>query len=250
MRGSSKKTELKALLLAGGRGKRLDEYTRGVNKCMMDFNGRPLLEHSLENALRLNVAEIVIVVGYLGEQIINHYGNVYRGTAIKYVIQREQLGLVHAMACARETLGAADFILMLGDEFFLEADHRQMVEFYKKSRAFCICGVIQVDDLTLISKTYSILCGRESQRILRLIEKPLNPTNHFMGTGNIIFNNHIFDYIERTPVSPQRHEKELPDLIQCAVDDRRKVCYHMLASRYVNVNAAEDTLLIRSMAER
>jgi dTDP-glucose pyrophosphorylase len=250
MRGYSKKTELKALLLAGGRGKRLNELTQETNKCMMDFNGRPLLEHSLENSLKLNVAEIVIVVGYLGEQIINHYGNSYKGTAIKYVIQREQHGLVHAMECSRETMAAADFILMLGDEFFLNADHQQMFDFFKKSNAFCVCGVIQVDDLKLISKTYAILCDPDSQQILRLIEKPVNPINHFMGTGNIIFDNRIFEYIEKTPVSPQRHERELPDLIQCAVDDGRKVFYHVLASRYVNVNVAEDTVLIQSMERK
>ena len=250
MQGSSTKNRLKALLLAGGRGKRLNEYTHEINKCMMNFNGKPLIEHSLENALQLNVAEIVIVVGYLGEQIINHYGNVFKGRPIKYVIQREQHGLVHAMECAKETVGAADFILMLGDEFFLEANHQQMFGFFKKTKAFCVCGVIQVDDMKLINKTYSILCDKDSKQIFRLIEKPKNPTNLFMGTGNIIFNNKILDYIEKTPVSPQRHEKELPDLIQCAVDDRRKVCYHVLAFRYVNVNAPKDTVLIKSIARK
>jgi dTDP-glucose pyrophosphorylase len=240
---------LKALILAGGRGKRLDEYTREINKCMMNFSGKPLIEHSLENSLKLDVAEIVIVVGYLAEQIINHYGNAFRGTPIKYVIQKEQHGLVHAMECARKTIGASDFILMLGDEFFLDADHRRMLDFFRQEDVFAVCGVILVDDTKLIQKTYSILCDKETNQIFRLIEKPANPTNHFMGSGNIIFRNRILDYIAKTPVSPQRGERELPDLIQCAVDDRRKVCYHVLAARYVNVNAAEDTLLIKSLAK-
>ncbi len=247
MRGSFTKIKLKTLLLAGGRGKRLNEYTREINKCMMSFNGKPLIEHSLENSLKMKVAEIIIVVGYLGEQIINHYGNNFKGTPIKYVIQREQQGLVHAMECSRETMDAADFILMLGDEFFLNANHQQMFDFFKKTKAFCVCGVIRVDDLRLISKTYSILCDMDSRQIFRLIEKPENPINHFMGTGNIIFKNKILDYIAKTPVSPQRHERELPDLIQCAVDDRQQVCFHVLASRYVNVNSTEDTILIKSL---
>jgi len=249
MKGSSAKNRLKALILAGGRGKRLNEYTRETNKCMMNFNGKPLIEHSLENSLKLNVAEIVIVVGYLAEQIINHYGNAFKGTPIKYVIQKEQHGLVHAMECAKETVGASDFILMLGDEFFIAPNHQQMLGFFRKEGIFAICGVILVEDMKLINKTYSILYDKDTKQIFRLIEKPANPTNHFMGTGNIIFSNRILDYIAKTPVSPQRGEKELPDLIQCAVDDRRKVCYHVLAARYVNVNAAEDTLLIKSLAK-
>jgi dTDP-glucose pyrophosphorylase len=103
--------------------------------------------------------------------------------------------------------------------------------------------------MKMINKTYSILCDKETKHIFRLIEKPANPTNHFMGTGNIFFANSILDYIEKTPVSPQRGERELPDLIQCAVDDRRTVCYYVIASRYVNVNAADDTVLIKSLVQ-
>jgi len=248
MKGFSLKNRLRALILAGGRGKRLDEYTREINKCMMNFNGKPLIEHSLENSLKLHVAEIVIVVGYLAEQIISHYGNAFRGTPLKYVIQKEQHGLVHAMECAQEALGDSDFILMLGDEFFIEPDHLRMRDFFQKEGAFSVCGVIRVDDLELITKTYSILFDKDSKQISRLIEKPTDPTNDFMGTGNIFFKNEILAYIQKTPVSPQRGERELPDLIQCAVDDGRKVCYYVLASRYVNVNTSDDTVLIKSLA--
>jgi dTDP-glucose pyrophosphorylase len=245
----STKNRLQALILAGGRGKRLNVYTHEINKCMMDFNGKPLIEHSLDNSHKLNVSQIVIVVGYLAEQIINHYGNAFRGTPIKYVIQKEQHGLVHAIECAKEMLGDSDFILMLGDEFFIEPNHQQMFEFFQKENAFSVCGVIKVDDLKLITKTYTILSDKDSKQIFRLIEKPANPTNNFMGTGNIFFKNKILVYIEKTPVSPQRGERELPDLIQCAVDDCQKVCYYVLATRYVNVNTSDDTILIKSLAQ-
>ncbi|MBN2399452.1 MAG: nucleotidyltransferase family protein [Candidatus Aminicenantes bacterium] len=249
MKDFSTKNRLQALILAGGRGKRLNEYTHEINKCMIDFNGKPLIEHSLENAIKLNVSQIVIVVGYLAEQIIKHYGNAFSMTPIKYVIQKEQHGLVHAIACAKSMLADSDFILMLGDEFFIEPNHQQMFDFFIKENAFSVCGVIRVDQLKLISKTYSILTDKDSKQIFRLIEKPANPTNNFMGTGNIFFKNKILVYIEKTPVSPQRGERELPDLIQCAVDDNQKVCYYVLASRYVNVNTPDDTVLIKSLAQ-
>ncbi len=240
-------SSLKALILAGGRGKRLNEVTEEENKCMIVFRGRPLIEYSLENAVRLGVEEIIVVVGHLAELIINRYGISYQGTRIRYVIQKEQLGLVHAMACGQSAIGGADFLLFLGDEFFIQPDHETMVRAFREDDVFAVCGVIDVPDLGLISKTYSILFDANSRMILRLIEKPRNPLNHYMGTGNIVFKNQIFDYIEKTPINPQRGERELPDFIQAAIDDGKKIIFFELASKYVNVNTIEDITILNEL---
>jgi dTDP-glucose pyrophosphorylase len=242
-----KANNFKALILAGGRGKRLNDYTEEENKCMMLFGGKHLIEYSLENTKKLGLNEIVIVVGHLAEQIINTYGNSYQDIPIKYVIQREQKGLVHAMACAAKTIGAADFLLLLGDEFFINPNHDALLQAYYDNGAFAVCGIIEVDNRVLIGKTYAILFDRDSRMIFRLIEKPRNPSNNFMGSGNIIFNNKIFNYLEETPINQKRGERELPDLIQCAIDDGNKVIYHVLASQYVNVNTQEDVTILNEI---
>jgi len=239
--------KLKALILAGGRGKRLNKHAKEKNKCMLEFHGKPLIEYSLDNSRNLNVTEIIIVVGHLAEHIINTYGNSYNGTPIKYVIQKEQMGLVHAIECARSTINDFDFILFLGDEFLLDPDHVSLINSFKTEDAFAICGVIKVKDISIISKTYSILYDLESKRIFRLVEKPRNPSNDLMGTGNVIFKNQILEYIEKTPINQQRGERELPDLIQCAVDDGKKVFYQILASTYVNVNTPEDLIVVKKI---
>ena len=66
---------MKALVLAGGRGSRLQKLTNNKSKCMREFRGHPLIEYSLENARRAGVNEIVIVVGYKAESIINRFGH-------------------------------------------------------------------------------------------------------------------------------------------------------------------------------
>ena len=88
---------MKAIILAAGRGRRLKEATEPVNKCMLKFNGRHLIEYSLESARLSSVDEIIIVVGYHAEDIINTYGINYRDIRVQYVIQEDQKGLVDAM---------------------------------------------------------------------------------------------------------------------------------------------------------
>jgi NDP-sugar pyrophosphorylase family protein len=60
--------------------------------------GKPLIQYSLENALAAGVEEIVIVVGYRAEDIINHFGISFQGVLMRYVIQSECRGLVNAIS--------------------------------------------------------------------------------------------------------------------------------------------------------
>jgi NDP-sugar pyrophosphorylase family protein len=230
---------MKALILAGGRGKRLEGYSAERNKCMLEFAGRPLIEHSLDNCLSIEPDEIVIVVGYLAEQIINQYGNSYRGVRIRYAIQQEQKGLVHAIERAEPFLGSSHFMLLLADEILVDPNHAAMLRKYQAEGIFALCGVTVALDREFIRKTYSVFEDQEG-RILRLVEKPRKPINDCQGTGNIIFSNKIFEYIAYTPINQARNEKELPDLIQCAIDDGHIVKSFLVGGRYININTRED----------
>ena len=234
---------MKALILAGGRGKRLEPHTEEVNKCMMKFMGKPLIQYSLENAIAAKADSIVVVVGYRAEDIINHYGTNYQGTNIKYVIQGEQKGLVHAMECARDALESSDFMLFLADEILVNPNHLEMIHVFNEENLFVVCGIVLVEDLSQISKTYAIISDGQSQKIYRLIEKPRVSINNIMGTGNCLMRNDIFNYIERTPINIERNEKELPDLLQCAVDEGKNAKYYNLGDCYFNINSPEDILL-------
>jgi len=61
-----------------------------------------------------------------------------------------------------------------------------------------------------------------------------------MGTGNCVFKNEIFSYIPKTPINQKRGEKELPDLIQCAIDDGKIVKSFIICDQYFNLNLKED----------
>jgi len=206
---------------------------------MLRLLDRLIIEYSLDCAVATNVNEIVIVVGYRAEDVVNTYGNAYKGKPIKYVIQFDQKGLVHAIECAEETINGEDFMLLLGDEILVNPKHRSMVDQFKKEDLFGICGVFTEKRKERISKTYTIMQD-EQRRIFRLIEKPRKPINDWMGTGNCIFKNEIFSYIERTPINPNRGEKELPDLIQCAIDEGNIVKSFVICDQYFNINSEDD----------
>jgi dTDP-glucose pyrophosphorylase len=240
---------LKALILGGGRGKRLENVTSNINKCMLLFKGNPLISYSLKNAIRAKVSEIIIVVGYRAEDIINYFGNTCQNTRIKYVIQKEQKGIVHAIECARDTIDGSDFMTFLGDEILLEPRHKEMMELFYSSEPFAVCGVTKTDKISDISKTYAIIQDQTSS-VYRLIEKPRKPLNNIMGTGNCIFKNGIFDFIPYTPINHNRGEKELVDLIQCSIDEGHMVKSFNIGSGYININTEEDIAIAEKMSRQ
>lgn len=231
---------MKALILAGGRGKRMEQLSESENKCMLTLHGKHLIEYSLDSAAAIpEVAEIVIVVGYRAESIINRFGTLYKGKQVRYVIQQKQAGVVHAMDCAKGYIGNDDFFLFLGDEVILGGRHAAMLDLMRKEDLFCVCGVFPQKNLETIKRTYSLIHGPDD-RIYRLIEKPRKPFNTLMGTGNILFRRAIFDYVDFTPINLSRGEKELPDLIQCAIDDGERVRLFQVCDRYININSVEE----------
>jgi dTDP-glucose pyrophosphorylase len=231
---------MNALILAGGRGKRLGENAGAHNKCMLRLFGKPLVQYSLEHAVGAGVSQIVMVVGYRAEEIINAFGTRFAGVRIRYVIQNDAQGVVHAIECSREALGQSEFMLFLADEILRNPRHPEMIAKFYTEGLFGICGVVRESDVNEIRKTYAVIQDEQEGRVYRLIEKPRRPLNNIRGTGNCVFRPEIFDYLELTPINQSRGEKELPDLIQCAIDDGHTVKSFEIAEEYININAAED----------
>jgi len=244
---------MKALILAAGRGKRLNKITDSRNKCMLEVNGIPLIEHNLNRVIDCKeyIDEILIVIGYRAQDIVDRYYFSYRGIPIRYVVQDNQKGLVHAIECSRNALNGKDFFLLLGDEYLVNSRHKEMIEYFKSNNITGVCGILRREQsrLSEISKTYNVLMkdNNSINKVLRLIEKPMKPLNNIQGTGHCIFKNEILDYIRYTPTHYLRNEKELPDLIQCVVDDDKVIMGFDICEEYMNVNDIKDLQNIKQL---
>jgi len=240
---------MKALILAGGRGKRLNELTRDRNKSMVELFSRPIIEHNLDECIEIGVSEIILVLYYRPEEIMRYIGKDYKGVRVRYMIEKRGKGLVTAIENAKELIGDSDFILMLADEIVVDAKLKDMLKRFRDENLFAICGVIFEKDLGSIGKTYTAMVN-EKGRAFRLIEKPKVKIDNIKGTGHCILKNEILDYIPRTPINAIRGQKELVDLIQVAIDDGKNVEIFHIAKDYVNINTKEDLNLAKEMIKK
>lgn len=116
---------MQAVILAAGKGLRLRPFTEKHPKPLIDINGKPLLEHSL-TSLPDNISEVIIVIGYLGEQIEKHFGNSYTRNnedtiPIQYVTQTELLGTGDALLRTKSVLHD-NFLVINSDDLYTKSD--------------------------------------------------------------------------------------------------------------------------------
>jgi histidinol-phosphate/aromatic aminotransferase/cobyric acid decarboxylase-like protein/GTP:adenosylcobinamide-phosphate guanylyltransferase len=110
---------MQAIILAAGMGLRLKPLTNNIPKCLVPVNGVPILKNTLNvlNAFKIN--EVIIVVGYKREAILDSIGNQYRDMKITYVINDvyDKTNNIYSLWLAKD-LVKENVLLIEGDIFF------------------------------------------------------------------------------------------------------------------------------------
>jgi len=112
----------KAIILAAGLGNRLKPLTDEVPKCLTEVNGKPILERTLAILESNGIDEAVIVVGYLGDIVVNKIGHKHRNMKVTYLWNKiyDETNSMYSAWLARDYLGQGA-ILIEGDTIFEEA---------------------------------------------------------------------------------------------------------------------------------
>lgn len=117
---------MQAVILAAGKGLRLRPFTENHPKPLIPIAGKPLIEYTLES-LPDNTTEIIIVVGYLSEQIIAHLGDSWHGKPIRYVKQEILLGTGDAILQAKSIVDR-NFLVVNGDDLYDKNDLTKLLD--------------------------------------------------------------------------------------------------------------------------
>ena len=233
---------MKAVILAAGRGKRMNELTQYNNKCLIEIEEESVLYRNIKHISQLEaIDEIIIVVGYLAKEVMLTIGNECNGKRISYCIQREQRGLINSLEAAKAALKDTSFFLALGDEVIIENNYLKALEDFNEESCKAMIGVVTTNNLDQVKKTYSIRFDNQGN-VDELVEKPTVPFNNIVGTGNIFFAKGTIDLIDETPINEIRGEKELVDFLKIIMERSGRVKTFPVGTDYINLNTKEDYL--------
>src|SRR3989344_6983516 len=117
---------MQAIILAAGIGKRMRPLTLRKPKPLLSVAGKPVLKRTLDQLVGL-VDEVILVVGYKGKMIEDHFGSSYRRMRLRYVWQRNPLGTGAAAKRALPYL-RGDFLLLYGDDLYERKDIQKVLK--------------------------------------------------------------------------------------------------------------------------
>jgi NDP-sugar pyrophosphorylase family protein len=136
---------MQAVILAGGLGTRLGPLTRKTPKSMVPVAGVPYLEHQLRLLARQSFRDVLLLTGYLGEQIESWFGNGGRlGLRLRYSRELQPLGTGGALRDGRRYL-AETFLLLYGDSL-LPIQYAAVARRLKDSAALGVIAVYRDPD--------------------------------------------------------------------------------------------------------
>ena len=124
---------MKAIILCAGQGKRLKPYTVDYQKSMIPVHGKPLLEYIIDGLVSVGFKNLILVVGYQKEQIINYFlkGDQW-GIKIEYVVQKKLNGTGGALLSCERLIKKTHFFLTWGDILVPYDVYRDVIELQKK----------------------------------------------------------------------------------------------------------------------
>ncbi len=216
---------MKAIILAAGKGTRLQPLTFKIPKAMVELYKKPLLAHNMDKLIPY-VDEFIVVVKYKQEYVRNYFWNEYQWIKISYYEQWEKTG----------TAGALEGLKLSWDCFILASDtiYRQsdidMIAKYNWYAALCL----EVEN----PEKWGIFKTDSEDYILEVIEKPQTYIGNIASLFFFKVNNELIELTKKLTASP-RGEYELTDALNLFVK-KYPVKALRIQNNFIDITSVED----------
>ncbi|MGH1522144.1 MAG: nucleotidyltransferase family protein [Nitrosopumilus sp.] len=181
---------MKAVILTGGLGTRLQPYTLFVPKPMLPLGDRPLLEHSIDWLKKNKIKSIVLCVSYLKKNIQDYFqdGKDF-GVDIEYAISNKPLATAGQLKSAEEFIDDT-FVCMYGDSIF-DFNLNSMIQKHKKTKSFLTMCLYEYK----FRLPYGVIDTDKKDIITAWREKPEISSN--INTGCYVMEPEVFPLIPK-----------------------------------------------------
>jgi len=217
---------MRAVILAGGEGRRLRPYTTVLPKPLMPVGDRPILEIVIGQLRDAGVDRVTMAVGYLASLLQAYFGDGARfGVRIDYSLEPQPLGTAGPLSLIDPP--AEDFFVMNGD-LLTDLDFSALLGAHREGGAIATLAVFQKE----VEISLGVVDVDTSGSIKGYTEKPT--LSYPVSSGIYCFNPDILSLI------PRGVPLDLPDLIKGLIDDGRKVGGFRFEGTWLDIGRPED----------
>jgi len=184
---------MKAVVMAGGFGTRIQPLTNSRPKPMLPIINRPMMEHTMMTLKDLGIREFIVLL-YFKPDIIKDYfkdGSDF-GIKITYVLPDDDYGTAGAVKLAQEHIGNDNFIIISGD-LVTDFDFQKIFDYHKAKQSKLTITLTSVDN----PLEFGVVIANDEGKIEKFLEKPSwsEVFSDTINTGIYVIEPEILDYI-------------------------------------------------------
>jgi bifunctional UDP-N-acetylglucosamine pyrophosphorylase/glucosamine-1-phosphate N-acetyltransferase len=234
---------MQAVILAAGKGSRLNPITLRRSKAMVPILGKPIVERVMESLVQNGIREFIMVVSREDGEVGRYFREQSRlDVDIQFVIQPNRLGMAHALSRAAPHI-RGDFVLSACDNLTPPEYVAELLAGCQAKITNAMLSLMEVDP-SIVGRT-AVVELRDGY-IRRIVEKPAldEAPSNIASLPLYIFSAKLLEYLPEVKLSP-RGEYELQDAIQMLIDRDGHVTGVLTDSRLQLTNAGDLLALNR-----
>ena len=195
-------------------------------------------QYCIESIREAGITDIAIIIGGLGSnKVKEYYGN---GEQILVLIlhifeQDEPRGIAHAISLCKKFVNNEKFLVFLGDNI-IQKPITDFVENFNKSSYDATVLLCEVDNPSRFG-----IADVENEKIIKITEKPKNPTSNLAVTGIYLLTPLIFEVIDNLE-SSWRNELEITDALDNLLKQNDNISYETITDYWKDTGTPEDIL--------
>jgi mannose-1-phosphate guanylyltransferase len=218
---------VKAVILAGGLGTRLQPYTTFLPKPMLPLGEKPILEHMINWTKKSGVKSFVLCVSYLRKTIEDYFGDGKKfGIKIEYAISNKVLATAGQLKTAEKFIDDT-FVCMYGDSIF-DFNLKNMIKQHAKKKAFVTMSLHEYKT----NLPYGVIETSKTGKVLNWIEKPEIKADVNMGC--YVLEPKVFSLI------PKNKPYGMDDVIKKAMKDKNLVSSFITKKGFTDIGNKES----------
>lgn len=179
---------LKAVILAGGKGTRLYPITYEIPKPLLSINKKPIINHLVDLFLAHDIKDVTVMISRDFQDEFSWWKKrYYPRNKITLFAEQKPLGTFGGLWHLKDKF-KGDFFLTNGDEL-KKIDLKKMFDFHQKREEPATIALVRVPN----PQDYGVVITNRG-RVKEFLEKPKNPPSNYINSGLYLLNEEIFNY--------------------------------------------------------
>ena len=214
------------VIMAGGRGARLEELTRETPKPMLRVGTRPLLETIVREYIGQGFRNFYLAVNYKAEQIEAHFGDGSAwGASIRYLRERERLGTAGALSLLPEA--PTEPVIVTNADLLTKEDYGDMVDRHIASGAHATMAVRDYE----MQVPFGVVRHRDGM-IESIEEKPIQ--RFVVSAGMYVLSPQAIEHVPRDTFF------DMPSLFEALVKGGKRTRCHPIDGYWLDIGRVTD----------